>query len=280
MQGETGAGSDGERTAVGATGPGAGEVADLVAAAGGDPVTGPPEDVLAADPDAVVAAGEDAVLAAAKGAPATPVLAVDAGPGLCSVPRDRLPDALAGLLDGAWTGIERALLKVSAEDRTLPALLDVTLVTAEPARISEYRVATGGPSAAGDRAAAPSPAGIDGGGGATRVGQFRADGVVAATPAGSTGYARSAGGPVLDPATDAAVVTPIAPFSITQDRWVIGYPLSLSVQRDEGAVALYVDGEETGRVETGASVTVTLQGTATFAGVPEREPFFGPLEKT
>jgi NAD+ kinase len=298
MQGEPGTGTGGDPTAVGATGPGAGAVADLVAAAGGDSVTGSPADVLAADPDVVVATGAEAALAVAKAAPATPVLAVDAGPELCSVPRDRLPDALPGLLEGAWTGIEHALLEVSAGDRTIPALLDVTLVTVEPARISEYRVTTGGDGATGTTAAAPSPTDVDegesesgsgnengsrnesGDSGGTRVGRFRADGVVAATPAGSQGYARSAGGPVLDPATDAAVVVPIAPFSITQARWVVGYPLSLTVVRDEGAVALYVDGEDAGIVETNASVTVALAGTATFAGVPEREPFFGPLEKT
>jgi len=245
-------------TTVGVAGAGAESVADLVAAAGGDPVVGDPEAVLDAEPDAAVALGENAVTALATRAPDLPVLTVDGPAGLLSVPSDAAPDAVERLLDGEWTAHARTLLDVVVGGTAAPAasataLLDVTLMTAEPARISEYAVeaSAGAPDA------------------------FRADGVTVATPAGSGGYARNAGGPSLSPAVGGAVVVPVAPFAIDQARWVLEHPLTLSVERDEFPVELFVDGERLQEVTTDTPVSVRRAGAATFVGVPERTPFFG-----
>jgi len=257
-------------TTVGVAGAGAESIADLVAAAGGDPVVGDPESVLDAEPDAAVALGEGAVTALATRAPDLPVLTVDGPAGLLSVPSDAAPDAIERLLDGEWTAHGRTLLDVvvggsdtpaasspssaaSAPAASATALLDITLMTAEPARISEYAVeaSAGAPDA------------------------FRADGVAVATPAGSGGYARNAGGPSLSPAVGGAVVVPVAPFAIDQARWVLEYPLTLSVERDDFPVELFVDGERLQEVTTDTPVSVRRAGTATFVGVPERTPFFG-----
>jgi NAD+ kinase len=50
------------------------------------------------------------------------------------------------------------------------------------------------------------------------VDQFRGDGLIIATPTGSTGYALAAGGPILHPGVDAIVVTPICPMSLFHTR--------------------------------------------------------------
>jgi NAD+ kinase len=50
---------------------------------------------------------------------------------------------------------------------------------------------------------------------------FRADGVMIATPTGSTSYAMSAGGPIIDPRVEAMVMVPIAPFKLSGRPLVI-----------------------------------------------------------
>lgn len=239
---------------------GAEEVLAAVAAAGGTAEPGDAPAVLAADPEAVVAVGERAVLALVRHGVEVPVLAVGDLPGLPAVPAADLDDAVAGLVAGRYDERERRLLSVAAGDLVASALAEVMLVTTEPASISEYGVrAAGGP---GDR----------------RVGRFRADGVVAATPAGSFGYAHACGGPLLGPGTDAVAVVPVAPFSVDRDRWVLPPPVSLVVEREEVEVSILVDGRDLGPVPGGVPVALERGGTATFAAVAASRPAFGPAD--
>ena len=75
---------------------------------------------------------------------------------------------------------------------------------------------------------------------------FRADGVIVATPTGSTAYSLAAGGPVLTPSVDALVVTPICPHQLTLRPMVLPGASRILV-RIEGVpdqTFLTVDGQE------------------------------------
>ncbi|GAA0210486.1 NAD(+)/NADH kinase [Halobacterium noricense] len=201
-----------------------------------------------ADPDAVVTLGERALVEAALGDPRAPILPVDGGGGRHSIPRVDAEAALAAVAEGAGRTESRATLSVTVGgDRRARAVLDATLMTAEPARISEYAVR------ADDD---PEP-----------VARVRSDGVVVATPAGSSGYARAAGGSVLSPGTGLSVV-PVSPFATTVDTWVLDDEVVLRVERDDCDVRLIVDGEAVGVVEPNADVRVAVDGAVPFLRVP------------
>jgi NAD+ kinase len=85
---------------------------------------------------------------------------------------------------------------------------------------------------------------------------YSADGLLIATPTGSTAYNLSAGGPILSPALRAMVVTPVAPH-LSLDRSLVltdQQRVTVSIASDRAA-ALVIDGQEIGRLEHGATVT-------------------------
>lgn len=86
---------------------------------------------------------------------------------------------------------------------------------------------------------------------------YRTDGIIVASPLGSTAYSLSAGGPVVEPSLDALVLTPIAPHSLLT-RPVVLDPSS--VVRLEVAVErparVNIDGRELCLVEPGETVTI------------------------
>lgn len=218
---------------------GDGTVADALATAGNDVVS-------AKDAAALVAVGEDALLEAVLDGPAKPVLPVAVDAGRYAVSRSALAPAAAALADGEGRAEAHSTLSVSVDgDSVGRALLDVTLMTSEPARISEYGVR------------------ID----AEYVAEFRADGVVIATPLGSAGYARAAGGPLLTAETGVCVV-PVSPFATRTDTWVAPDDVVASVERDDGDVSLYLDGRETVPLAPHERVTVRPDGEIRVLRVP------------
>ena len=77
------------------------------------------------------------------------------------------------------------------------------------------------------------------------VSSYRADGMIVATPTGSTAYSLSAGGPVLVPTVNALVVTPVAPHSLTHRPLVVpdSSVVEIMLRSEEEVAYLSLDGQ-------------------------------------
>jgi NAD+ kinase len=243
-----------DRPVVGVVGSETGAVETAIELAGGRSVTGAAATVTETS-DFLVPVGESALLSTARVRPDVPVLPVAAGRGVGSVPESRVEAATDQLLGGDWTMQTHRLLDVRIADRVRTmAMMDVMLVTAEPAEISEYAVTAG----------------------SEPVAQFRADGVVVATPAGSSGYARTADGPVVAPETGVVCAVPVAPFATDMDHWVLDDgSVGLTVERSETAVQLQVDDTTVGPVGPDDPVTLSAGQRLSVAIVAESQSCFG-----
>jgi NAD+ kinase len=79
----------------------------------------------------------------------------------------------------------------------------------------------------------------------TFVSSYRADGMIIATPTGSTAYSLSAGGPVLMPTVKALVITPVAPHSLTHRPLVVpdSSEIEILLRSEEEVAYLSLDGQ-------------------------------------
>jgi len=92
------------------------------------------------------------------------------------------------------------------------------------------------------------------------LGTYRADGVIIATPTGSTGYSLAAGGPIIHPDMSSLILTPICPFSLSNRPIVIPSSdrISIKIENEQRAkVILTVDGQIAFPLEPGDNVRIT-----------------------
>jgi NAD+ kinase len=86
---------------------------------------------------------------------------------------------------------------------------------------------------------------------------MRADGVIVATPTGSTAYALSAGGPIIEPNVAAFALVPVAPHALTHRPVVLADSSTITIRVLHGKdAAVHCDGQEHFPVSEGESVTV------------------------
>ncbi|MGH9368387.1 MAG: NAD(+)/NADH kinase [Thermoanaerobaculia bacterium] len=217
----------------------------------------------------LVLGGDGTLLSVARAAPSrTPVLGVDVGVlgFLAGLRRDEALKRLDEVLTGGFREDRRRRLDVHVAEGphrgTYRALNDAVLNKEAIARISTFSVSVG----------------------ARPVTRFRADGVIVATPTGSTAYNLSAGGPILHPELPAVVVTPICPHSLSQRPLVVrsSDPIGLAVLdrgRHEG-VHLTLDGQEGFPVRAGMLIEVRPSPSfVTLLRAPESEHFQTLSEK-
>jgi NAD+ kinase len=88
---------------------------------------------------------------------------------------------------------------------------------------------------------------------------YYGDGVIISTPTGSTAYNLSVGGPIVYPLTEAFIITPIAPHSLTQRPLVMpaDFEIEFTITDSQGAVVI-VDGQDIYEVEENETVNIKI----------------------
>jgi NAD+ kinase len=200
---------------------------------------------LARSCDVVLALGGDGTFLTALRIAAphrVPVLGANLGDMgyLTEVGGDHLPEALDALVSGRFAVEERFALTATwrehDRERERVAYNDVVL-----SRVPRHGQARLGLS-------------VDG----QLLVRYASDGVIAATPLGSTGYSFAAGGPMISPQTRALVVTPDAPHGLFNRSVILGHDerLGIEVLPSSAPVTLEIDGQLMTRAKPGWLVEV------------------------
>ena len=182
---------------------------------------------------------------------------------LTDIPIARMEDTLAAMLAGRYV-----------EERR-------TLLAAEVVRADGTR----------DAAYALNDVVLNRGGGGTMIecaveidGRFvyamRADGIIVATPTGSTAYALSAGGPILDPHVPAFALVPVAPHALTHRPIAVADTATIALTLERGRdAALHCDGQAHFALAEGERVTVKRAPHAARFLHPEGHDYFAMLRE-
>ena len=202
--------------------------------------------------DAVVVLGGDGTILESARFAATysvPVLGMNLGRlgYLAELEMNELP-RLAEIVNGNYTIDERSMLKVAIKSQKKGkyhcgyALNDAILSNGSAPKVIDLQLYESD----------------------SLIASYRADGIIVATPTGSTAYSMSAGGAVVDPRLDCFCVTPICPHTLASKPLL--FPDSTELEfvntwRREKMICLTLDGRQTYDVYFGDSVVVTKAAT-------------------
>jgi NAD+ kinase len=132
---------------------------------------------------------------------------------------------------------ERMRISLSNENTSFGnALNEALIVTTRPAKMLMFSII------------------VDG----VTTGKFRADGLLISTPTGSTAYAMSAGGPIVDPRIQGFLLVPLAPYLLSSRPHLISSNRRLEIKLESSKPAnLVIDGQAT--FELGTTMTITVK---------------------
>lgn len=198
---------------------------------------------------AIVLGGDGTLLAAARvfAQSCVPILGVNLGSlgFLTEVPLSELYENLEAAISGSCEMDSRAMLScqlwrggqlISEHD----ALNDIVAAQGAIARMSDFSVS------------------VDG----LFVSNYKADGLIVATPTGSTAYSLAAGGPVVVPTVDALIITPISPHALTNRPLVVqgGVEVKVTAFLRENQAFLTVDGQVGIQLQDGDEIRCRRSG--------------------
>ena len=231
-------------------------------------------DLTSADPGLVagvevlvVLGGDGTILSAARlAAGRAPILGVNLGGlgFLAEMPLADLPGTIAAIAGGDMVLDDRTMLEAEISGaagvrlRTL-ALNDMVIAKGGVARVIQVTTWVNG----------------------EHLATYPADGVIVATPTGSTAYSLSAGGPIVHPQVDVIVVTPICPHTFTARPVVVSGAATVAVEASTTGeeVCLSVDGQESHPLHPGERVVVRRAVERTLL-VRMRAPSFYSILRT
>lgn len=152
------------------------------------------------------------------------------------------PQALDAIAAGTYQLSERALLDVQIvrggqSFARFIALNDAVISRGELSRLIKLNVAVDGAT----------------------LSEYNADGLIVATPTGSTAYSLSAGGPVLTPDSGVFVVTPICPHVLTMRPVIVSESsrIEITPSPDQPEIFLSLDGQDSVRILPGDLIRIT-----------------------
>ncbi len=199
------------------------------------------DDTVKRDLDLIVGIGGDGTLlrsAHLAHSLAVPVIGVNLGKVgyLAEVEPENIEDMLRSLSDGQLgTSLRMTVAAMTPDGETHHGINDVVLEKVISQRLVDISVNANGEFFT----------------------NFRADGLIIATPLGSTAYSLSAGGPVVDPDLDALIMTPVAPHSLMSRATVFAPTTALRFTvTTKRQVRINIDGRRGVVLEKGESVEV------------------------
>jgi len=177
------------------------------------------------DVDVIITVGGDGTILRTLQGSDAPVLGVNAGVlgFLTEVQPDEIKTAVKRLLAGDYRIVRRVKLKTVIDGRRLEdATNEAVIHTAHISKMRYFEIS------------------VDG----ARATDMRADGIIVATPTGSTCYAMSVGSAIIDPRVDALVIAPIAPFRLSARPLVVPAKSKITVTITEPRECIMViDGQ-------------------------------------
>ncbi len=152
----------------------------------------------------------------------------------------------------------RLATAVSPWDSPPPALNDVVIQSAEGVRVLGFRVRVG------ERV----------------IGVFRADGIIVASPTGSTAYTLSVGGPVVHPGVEAMLIALISPHTLSARPLVVGANETITVDvLSDSPIRVTIDGQESRQVPGNESVRIHRASGDVAVVVDPQRPFIDRMRE-
>lgn len=158
---------------------------------------------------------------------------------LVDISPDQMEEALSSILRGEYVEDRRFLLQANiGDDRELLALNDVVLHKWNIARMIEFETSINGQF----------------------VDSQRSDGIIISTPTGSTAYALSGGGPLLEPSLNAIVLVPICPHRLSNRPIVVHGNSEITIdtcgRTDSSHVGVTCDGQASEQLNPGDKLVI------------------------